>query len=554
MGSFIGAGWPGAIVPYTISPNFTEISTLNDAIAAIESVTNLRFVKRQPAQKDFVEVRNHSAECRSSVGRKGGKQTIGCAPFGFGVDALIHEFCHAVGMIHEHQRSDRNNFVQIIKANISAGKEHNFTINNRSRNRTAYDYKSIMHYHSSAFSRGTMPTIQPLVAGVVIGSTRVLTANDILALNTEYPNLGVVRRSDSAQGAGKISALAVTRFSGSSPGRLMTAVRTSSGNLMLIEWRVNERGGMQRVADSGSAAGAATHIDIARAKSQDKFVTACRTGNGKLKLISWSSSGGTIVRLGDSGDSAGASTLNRIVEITDTIFVSACRTASGNLMLISWRLNGYGTISRLRDSGNTAGEVSEISLTNLRNNGNNHQLATTVKAADGKLKVIVWSVSASSGVITRLGDSGSALGIGSRIGSAVTSNELLAISCKTETGSLKIIVFSVSLNGKTVTRRGDSGDLAGRIGRNTLVARPYGVISAVSTAEGTLKLIKWAISNSGAVTRFGDSGSEAGRVGLIALSETGRADAPIITPLETASNTMDVLSWDDLSSTGELQR
>lgn len=553
MGSFTGNRWPGAIIPYTISPNFTEISTLNSALSSIESATNLRFVNRQPVQHDFIEVVNHSAQCRSLVGRNGGKQTIGCAPFGFGVGSLIHEFCHAAGMIHEHQRSDRNSFVRIIRANILAGMGHNFTIKENSRNRSAYDYNSIMHYGPNAFNNGTIPTIQALGTGVTIGGMGVLTASDIQALNVEYPNLGVVRRSDSSQGAGIIRELAVSQFMEFSD-RLITAVQTSSGNLKLIEWRIHSRGGVQRVADSGSAAGDATHIDIARAQSQNRFITACRTSNGRLKLISWSA-GGTITRLGDSGNAAGDATLNRIVAITNTIFVSACRTESGNLLLISWRLNSDGSITRLSDSSNAAGTVSEISLIYLRSSGSNHQIATTVKTSSGRLKVIIWNV-LSNGAITRLGDSGSAIEIGSRICSAVTLGGFLAISCKTEggVGFLKIIIFSVSPNGKTVTRQGDSGSLAGSIGRNALMTRPYGVISAVSTASGTLKLIKWQVSNSGVVTRFGDSGNEAGRVGLIALSTTGIPDAPIVTPLETGSNALDVLSWDDLSSTGELQR
>lgn len=556
MGSFIGSKWPGAIIPYTISPNFTEISALNCAINHIESSTNLRFVHRQPVQKDFVEVRNHSADCFSPIGRIGGKQTVGCAPFEFGSHSLIHEFCHASGMIHEHKRSDRNNFVRIIQANIKDGKAHNFTIENNSRNRSAYDFNSIMHYGPNAFQKGTMPTIQVLIVGATIRNEKKLSTNDILALKVEYPNLGVVRRSDSSQGAGEINELTVSRFTGAS-GKLITAIRTSSGNLKLIEWQINSLGGVQRVADSGSAAGKSTHIDIARAQNQNKFITACSTDRGQLKLISWSADG-KITRLGDSGDAAGKATLNRIVAITNDIFVSACRNASGKLILISWKLNSNGSIARLSDSGNAAGTVSEISLTNLRSSGNNYKVATTVKTSSGQLKLIIWNVSSVSGKITRLSDSANAMGVGSQICSALTPSGLLAISCKTQTNVkpsfLKIIIFSIDINGQSVTRRGDSGFLAGTIDRNALITRPYGVISAVSTGGGILRLIKWSVSTSGKVTRFGDSGNEAGKVGLIALSTTDYKDAPIITPLGTESNRMDVLSWDDLSSNGELRR
>ncbi len=556
MGAFTGIKWPGAIIPYTISPNFTEIQKLNTAITNIEAVTNLRFAKRQPLQPNYVAVHNHSAQCNSYIGRIGGEQIINCAPFGFGVGSLIHEICHACGMIHEHQRNDRNTYVRIINANILAGEIGNFNIETNSRNRFDYDPNSIMHYGPNAFNNGTVPTIEalspPLPQGVILGGNNVLTKIDIAAINTEYPNLGVVRRSNSPDGAGRIRDLSIVRFMGSSD-RFITAVRTGRGTLMLIEWRINARGSVQRISDSAAAAGAATHIDIARVPNENRFVTACRAGNGKLMLISWNSALG---RMGDSGNAAGAATLNRIIAITDDMFLSTCRTRSGNLFLISWRLNPNGSFTRLHDSGTAAGAVSEISITNLRNSRYTHQLATTVKAADGRLMVIIWHISLRTGKIKRRGDSGRNIGVGSRICSTLTQDGLLAISCKTQgtNGHLRIITFSVSMNGIDITRLSDSGSQAGRIGRNSLITRPYGVISAVSTARGTLKLIKWSIDKSGTVRRFGDSADQAGGIGLLAMSETGQKDAPIVTPLETRSNTMDVLSWDDLSSTGELQR
>lgn len=415
MGASRGSRWPGGIVPYTVSPNFTDVNALSQAIAKWEATTNLRFIRRLPDQDDFVDVQNSANNCQSAVGRQGGRQTVGCAPFGFGVASIIHELGHAVGLIHEHRRSDRGTFVTIQPANIQAGKGGNFTRIANSRNGPVYDFQSIMHYGPNAFSNGGGPTIVPVVAGTVLNGSTLPTALDAAWVNTEYPTLGVVRRSDSASGAGGIGELAVAVFSGSAD-RLIIAVRTVGGRLKLIEWRVSSLGGIGRISDSGNAAGSATHIDIARDPTSNTFVTALRTDSGNLKLISWAPAivmnRRIIQRQGDSGNAAGAATQIRIVALTNTAFVTACRTSQGRLLLISWRLNADGSLTRLADSGTAAGEAKSVAMIVIRNSGADHLVATTVRTANDRLRVIAWNVNSSSGAIARLGDSGNAVGPG----------------------------------------------------------------------------------------------------------------------------------------------
>ena len=132
------------------------------------------------------------------------------------------------------------------------------------------------------------------------------------------------RRNDSADLAGSVSEIA--SVTGAS-GRLVTAVRTAQGTLKLISWQVSGTGPIFRVADSANQAGAATNIDIARGS---RFVTACRTGSGNLMLISWDvAANGAITRRGDSGSQAGAATAIRIVAVSSTLFVTGCRAGAG---------------------------------------------------------------------------------------------------------------------------------------------------------------------------------------------------------------------------------
>ena len=78
--------------------------------------------------------------------------------------------------MHEHSRSDRDQFVSILFGNIQRGAEHNFgkvTNDTHITRNTPFDVASIMMYGARDFgtidSTGQrMTTIQPLEPGVEI--------------------------------------------------------------------------------------------------------------------------------------------------------------------------------------------------------------------------------------------------------------------------------------------------------------------------------------------------------------------------------------------------
>lgn len=349
------------------------------------------------------------------------------------------------------------------------------------------------------------------------------------------------RRQDSANLAGAVSEVA--SIPGAQNGRVITAVRTADGTLKLISWQVSAAGALSRLGDSGNLAGAATSIDIARGRL---FVVACRTAAGTLKLISWNVSvAGAITRRGDSSDQAGNATNIKIASLGTTLFVTACRAEDGHLLLISWRLNANGSLTRLADSAQAAGGIGEVSLVRLPLSGVNERIATSVRASDGTLKVIVWRVS-SAGAFTRLGDSGTQAGAATMIRSAVEPvGGHLVTSVRDASGALKLITWGISANGATIQRRGDSGTQAGAIGDNSLVAEPDGVVSAVRTSDGTLKLIGWAVSSTGTITRRTDSAEQAGTAALITIVSVPGApgSTSMITPVRTAEGTLKLIGW-----------
>ena len=76
--------------------------------------------------------------------------TLDCARFGH----AAHEIGHAVGLLHEHTRSDRDNYIQVLWKNIEDKYENNFKFypHHNVTKDIEYDFQSIMHYPLDAFA------------------------------------------------------------------------------------------------------------------------------------------------------------------------------------------------------------------------------------------------------------------------------------------------------------------------------------------------------------------------------------------------------------------
>ncbi len=558
--------WKGGIIPFVIHSQMTNVKTLREAIREIEKLTNLRFVQRvgepQP-EDDFIEFRNGQSPCHSPLGRVGkGKQPIFCVPGG-SVAGFMHEIGHAIGLIHEHQRSDRNNFVTIQFNNVKPDPniKSNFDLKPDSLNSNQYDFRSLMHYREDAFTHNGNPTIVPRTPGTGLDHSTTYTASDRAFINSLYPNLGVVRRSDSStdpERTGDAREIATVSLGKSD---LVTAIVDSSDahKLLLLRWRVDASGGITRIADTHlEPAGRVSSISIA--EGGGRLVTACRSSTGHLLLISWSTDDNALKRLRDSGTQAGDAMQVHIIRLTDRLFVTACRTDDkhNRLLLIAWRLDSDGSLHRLPGKSDTqAGEASDIAMTTIGTSpSGGHLVATAVRttSGSGRVRVIIWDVH-NDGSIDRLGDSGDQLGEASQLAlvRALGKNHNLVLSGRSEHNELLLLTLSVSTNGQTVGRIADSHGLAGEIQRHALVARPYGALSATADSLGNLFLIKWRIDQEGRISRFGDSGDrQAGRAQMVNAVGISNDNAPVITPVRSGSNTLFLVSWDDLSSHGEL--
>ncbi|HEX8528755.1 MAG TPA: M12 family metallopeptidase, partial [Cytophagales bacterium] len=181
--------WPDRLVIYTIDPALPNASRVADAIAHWEAHTNVRF-KLRAGEANYVKF-TPGPGCGSSVGRVGGQQLITLSP-AFTVGNVIHEIGHAVGLLHEHTRLDRDYHVIIQWNNIQPGKADLFKKYNQvgypGADVRSFDFNSRMMFGTRAFSLDpTKSTITKKDGSIYTINTTVLSAGDIATVNDLYP-------------------------------------------------------------------------------------------------------------------------------------------------------------------------------------------------------------------------------------------------------------------------------------------------------------------------------------------------------------------------------
>lgn len=189
--------WPDGIIYYEWDANI-DFDTKMYALEAMDEWNNLCGLQ-------FVDVTGENAiyyidrifiytgtANLSQIGWIGGMQKLSLAASGASTSIAIHEFGHAIGLIHEHCREDRDKYITINYDNIKPGKRHNFDKVSGSLYTypTIFDYSSIMIYDSyikdPAFVYDTTIPVMLTKAGGEIQSSSVPTALDVQAINSMY--------------------------------------------------------------------------------------------------------------------------------------------------------------------------------------------------------------------------------------------------------------------------------------------------------------------------------------------------------------------------------
>ncbi|XP_067323176.1 meprin A subunit beta [Anolis sagrei] len=183
--------WPHTI-PYVLEDSL-DMNAKGLILEAFERYRLKTCIDFKPweGEANYISVFKGSG-CWSYVGnRHTGKQELSIGANCDRIATIEHEFLHALGFWHEQSRSDRDDYVTIMRDRIQAGKESNF---NKYDDKTSdflnvpYDYTSVMHYSKTAFMNGTEPTIVTNIPAFidVIGQRIDFSESDVLKLSRLY--------------------------------------------------------------------------------------------------------------------------------------------------------------------------------------------------------------------------------------------------------------------------------------------------------------------------------------------------------------------------------
>lgn len=149
--------WPDGVVYYEFDDNVTQANRIEmlSAMSEWTSVANVTFRPGRGRINNIAQIYIHIQNSTQN------NSAVGVVPFGQVMNihnwenrfVMVHELGHALGLFHEHNRRDRDNFVTINTNNIQDDMEHNFELEDDSGSYGPYDFDSVMHYSQCAFAK-----------------------------------------------------------------------------------------------------------------------------------------------------------------------------------------------------------------------------------------------------------------------------------------------------------------------------------------------------------------------------------------------------------------
>ncbi len=218
--------WTDGDVYYSFATSGTNAVPENyqkaflDAANEWATFADLHFIPRT-TQSNYVTVQLAGGleGGESAVGMVGGQQFLSVGLGSWNRGTLCHEIGHTLGLVHEHQRSDRNSYVNILTNNIVPGGIGNFVLLPDSRNQGAYDFLSVMHYARNYLS------VNPATLDTIVTLPAYTNYIDLMG----EPGPVVLSDGDRAgmaavYGAGPAISAQVTNTQDSGPGSLRAAL------------------------------------------------------------------------------------------------------------------------------------------------------------------------------------------------------------------------------------------------------------------------------------------------------------------------------------------
>ncbi|XP_046656133.1 hatching enzyme 1.2-like [Daphnia pulicaria] len=156
--------------------------------AVYHKISCIRFVPRT-IQSDYIKINKFDTtdlSCSSTglgfyKGLEAHHITLSTSCYQYKPGTVIHELMHRIGFAHEHNRPDRDTYVNILWDKIIEKDRRQYAITQGSSLIYRYDYGSVMHY-----PLGIKMTTKLNTNGAVIGQRDGLSKNDVIKLALMY--------------------------------------------------------------------------------------------------------------------------------------------------------------------------------------------------------------------------------------------------------------------------------------------------------------------------------------------------------------------------------
>lgn len=179
--------WANGTIPFHIQPNVSNPDRVRTALSFF-SGTAVHFVPYSN-EEDVLVFEEATGICKSYVGQIGGKQPIWIAPT-CGSGEIAHEILHALGFVHEQNRSDRDAAINVMSDFIDEKYIFNFVKLPdefmKVSGMASFDFRSLMLYPAWMFAKGGHATMESKISDQQIQPGSQPSRGDLDRLNAAY--------------------------------------------------------------------------------------------------------------------------------------------------------------------------------------------------------------------------------------------------------------------------------------------------------------------------------------------------------------------------------
>ena len=188
------ASWPGGVIPYQLTADYLAVhgrETWQDAVDHIHARTELRLVERTDPDELRRGHQHQERRLQRGAGVPGARRPEHQPGPGLRQPGGPRPRDPArPRRPHEHQRHDRDQFIEVLTENIQVGLRPHFEPLQHHRYMppsSSYDYESVMHYGPRSSSANGRPTMRvrtpPARPGQPLGRGNSLTHLDVTVVN-----------------------------------------------------------------------------------------------------------------------------------------------------------------------------------------------------------------------------------------------------------------------------------------------------------------------------------------------------------------------------------